>query len=89
MVHLAGGRSGGLPEGEDRFATESKIESAAAACVLWSTIGVGCLIGGRPKSSVSQQLDCCCNGRTIETGQHAAPYAFLLFLFQSNTEVQP
>lgn len=25
------------------------IESAAGACVLWSTVAVGCLIGGRPK----------------------------------------
>lgn len=29
------------------------IERAAGACVLWSTVAVGCLIGGRPKSSVS------------------------------------
>lgn len=29
------------------------IESAAGACVLWCTVAMGCLIGGRPKSSVS------------------------------------
>ncbi len=58
MVPTAGGTSGMLPGGEDGFATESTIESAAAACVLWSTVGVGCLIAGRPKSSVSLLLDC-------------------------------
>ena len=59
MVSSAGAGSGVLPEGDDEFASESNIESAAAACVLWSTVGVGCLIGGRPKSSVSRLLDCC------------------------------
>lgn len=29
------------------------IDSAGGACVLWSTVAVGCLVGGRPKSSVS------------------------------------
>lgn len=29
------------------------IESAAGACVLWCTVAVGCLLKGRPKSSVS------------------------------------
>ncbi len=57
IAPTSGGTSGMLPEGEDGFATESKIESAAAACVLLSTVAVGCLIGGRPKSSVSQLLD--------------------------------
>ena len=54
MVPSARGRSGVWSGGEDGFVTESKIESAAAACILWSTVGVGCLVGGRPKSSVSQ-----------------------------------
>ena len=61
MVHSAEGRSGARPEG-DAFVTESKIESAAAACVLWSTVGVGCLVRGRPKSSVSKTRDCCSVG---------------------------
>jgi len=51
MVHTAGGGDG--------FVTESKVESASATCVLWSTVGVGCLIGGRPKSSVSQPRSWC------------------------------
>ena len=61
LVSSAGCTSGVWPEGGDGFATESKIESAAAACVLWSTVGVGCLVGGRPKSSVSQphHYNCC------------------------------
>eukprot|EP00903_Cladosiphon_okamuranus_P014222 g13213.t1 len=29
------------------------IENAASSCVLWCTVAVGCLIGGRPKSSVN------------------------------------
>ena len=29
------------------------IESAAGACALWCTVAVGCLVGGRPVSSVS------------------------------------
>lgn len=62
VVSSAGDGRGVLPEGEDGFATESKIESATAACVLWSTVGVGSLIGGRPKSSVSQLLGCCKGG---------------------------
>lgn len=59
VVSSVGAGSGVLPEGDDEFASESQIESAAAACVLWSTVGVGCLIGRRPKSSVSRLLDCC------------------------------
>ncbi len=53
MVHTAGVRDG------DGLVNESKIESASATCILWSTVGVGCLIGGRPKSSVSQPRACC------------------------------
>lgn len=29
------------------------VENAAGSCVLWCTVAVGCLVGGRPKSSVS------------------------------------
>lgn len=38
------------------------IESAAGACVLWCTVAVGCLVGGRPKSSVSpaSSASVCC-----------------------------
>ncbi len=67
MVPTAG-RSGMWPRSEDGFATESKIESAAAACVLWSTIGVGCLVGGHPKSSVSQPRRCFCSGSRVWWG---------------------
>ena len=63
MVRTAGGSGGAWREGEDDFVTESKIESAAAACILWSTVGVGCLLGGRPKASVSELLDYCRGGR--------------------------
>lgn len=31
-------------------------ESASATCVLWCTVAVGCLMGGRPKSSVSPTI---------------------------------
>ena len=53
MVASADGTSGVWLDGGDDSAIESKIESAAAACILWSTVGVGCLVGGRPKSWVS------------------------------------
>lgn len=33
--------------------TGGAIETEADACVLWCTIAMGCLIRGRPKSSVS------------------------------------
>ena len=62
----AGGAGGVWPEGEDGFENESKVESAAAACVLWSTVAVGCLIGGRSKSSVSRP-HCYCRGSSIHT----------------------
>ena len=53
-VSCAAGARGMRREDEDGFVAESKIESAAGACILWSTVGVGCLVGGRPKSWVSQ-----------------------------------
>lgn len=34
------------------------IESAASACVFWCTVAVGCLVGGRPKSSVRPTIVC-------------------------------
>ena len=46
-----GGRRDG--PGSPRTGPGDAIESAAGTCVLWSTVAVGCLIGGRPKSSVS------------------------------------
>ena len=55
MVSSSESGNGMLVDAEDGFVAESKIESAAAACVLWSTVGMGCLIGGRPKSSVSRR----------------------------------
>jgi len=67
MVQTSG-RSGAWPEGADGSGTESKIESAAAACVLWSTIGVGCLVGGHPKSSVSQPRCCFSSGSWVWLG---------------------
>lgn len=45
-----GGEENGWGEGA---VVPKAIESAAGACVLWSTVAMGCLIGGRPKSSVS------------------------------------
>ncbi len=74
MVPMAGGRR------EDGFATESKIESAAAACVLWSTIGIGCLVGGRPKSSVSQPRRCFCSGGVHDWVCHLFVILFAAFL---------
>lgn len=46
---------GGCGDDDDVPATRpaAAIESAAGACVLWCTVAVGCLVGGRPKSSVS------------------------------------
>ena len=44
------GEEGGW--GEDAVVPRA-IESAAGACVLWCTVAMGCLIRGRPKSSVS------------------------------------
>lgn len=32
------------------------IENAAGSCVLWCTVAVGCLVGGRPLSSVSSAI---------------------------------
>ena len=57
MAPSAGGGSGVWSE--DDCVTESKTESAAGACVLWSTVGVGCLIRGYPKSSVSDAHGYC------------------------------
>ena len=48
-------RGTGSGDGGDvpRTGRGAAIESAAESCVLWSTVAVGCLMGGRPTSSVS------------------------------------
>ncbi|CAM9560265.1 unnamed protein product [Scytosiphon promiscuus] len=68
------------------------IESAAAACVLWSTVGVGCLIRGRPKSSVEgyahlarEALSACFDDGTVETARAFTAMA-LLQNFMGNEE---
>ncbi|CAM9794065.1 unnamed protein product [Ectocarpus sp. 4 AP-2014] len=68
LVPVGGG--GGLAR------AENAVENAAAACVLWSTVGVGCLIRGRPKSSVEdyvhlarEALSVCFDDGTAETAR--------------------
>ena len=54
-----GEEAGGWGEGAvvPRAGPPDAIESAAGSCVLWCTVAVGCLVGGRPKSSVSSARD--------------------------------
>ncbi|CAM9691032.1 unnamed protein product [Ectocarpus sp. 6 AP-2014] len=68
---LGGGGGGG-----SLARAENAVENAAAACVLWSTVGVGCLIRGRPKSSVEgyvhlarEALSVCFDDGTAETAR--------------------
>ncbi|CAM9279340.1 unnamed protein product, partial [Ectocarpus sp. 8 AP-2014] len=70
LVPGGGGGGGGLAR------AENAVENAAAACVLWSTVGVGCLIRGRPKSSVEgyvhlarEALAVCFDDGTAETAR--------------------
>lgn len=70
-----------------RLGSRDAIENAADACVLWCTVAVGCLVGGRPKSSVSSLKQAiasnyCSSGRWLNSREYvslgrAACYIFL------------
>eukprot|EP00752_Nemacystus_decipiens_P005075 g4606.t1 len=77
-----GGRRDGT--GAPRTGPGDEIESTAGACVLWSTVAVGCLIGGRPKSSVDgyarlarEALSDCFDDMSVQTARAFTAMALL------------
>eukprot|EP00752_Nemacystus_decipiens_P005072 g4603.t1 len=65
-------------------ARRDEIESAAGACVLWCTVAVGCLVGGRPQSSVDgyaclarEALSGCFDDESVATARAFTAMALL------------
>eukprot|EP00752_Nemacystus_decipiens_P005073 g4604.t1 len=78
----------GTGRGDDADVPAAKrrdeIESAAGACVLWCTVAVGCLVGGRPKSSVDgyaclarEALSGCFDDESVATARAFTAMALL------------
>eukprot|EP00903_Cladosiphon_okamuranus_P014223 g13214.t1 len=76
----------GCGEGADVPGTGlgAAVESAAATCVLWCTVAVGCLIGGRPKSSADgyarlarDALSGCFDDMSVQTARAFTSMALL------------